>query len=266
MHACHTTGCIGCCDDCLQEKSYFAVRLPHGWWLFGLDLALVDGERKPAQHGPYRSCPGGCLVLQPIDRLLYAWQSRRPACQGPVARSLAQPPCWLTSAACMLNTSLRPPPCRHRHGSVQLLCAHCRGAHGTGRPGHPGAGGAASAEQGAVRRGRARSTVPALAAWRRGVLADRAFAWSLELRLLGPCHARPRSPPRAVMQPAPPAPPCDAALPYLAGGLVLGASLAQRGQEPAAAGAGPASWQSARAPGRWAGGAGGQAGGHQARC
>ncbi|KAL4423131.1 hypothetical protein ABPG77_004814 [Micractinium sp. CCAP 211/92] len=25
-----------------QEKSYFAVRLPHGWWLFGLDLALVD--------------------------------------------------------------------------------------------------------------------------------------------------------------------------------------------------------------------------------
>ena len=26
----------------LQEKSYFALRLPHGWWLFGLDLALVD--------------------------------------------------------------------------------------------------------------------------------------------------------------------------------------------------------------------------------
>lgn len=25
-----------------QEKSYFALRLPHGWWLFGLDLALVD--------------------------------------------------------------------------------------------------------------------------------------------------------------------------------------------------------------------------------
>ena len=26
----------------LQEKSYFALALPHGWWLFGLDLALVD--------------------------------------------------------------------------------------------------------------------------------------------------------------------------------------------------------------------------------
>ncbi len=26
----------------VQEKSYFALRLPHGWWLFGLDLALVD--------------------------------------------------------------------------------------------------------------------------------------------------------------------------------------------------------------------------------
>lgn len=25
-----------------QEKSYFALRLPHGWWMFGLDLALVD--------------------------------------------------------------------------------------------------------------------------------------------------------------------------------------------------------------------------------
>lgn len=24
-----------------QEKSYFALRLPHGWWLFGIDLGLV---------------------------------------------------------------------------------------------------------------------------------------------------------------------------------------------------------------------------------
>ncbi len=23
-----------------QEKSYFAIRLPQGWWVFGLDLAL----------------------------------------------------------------------------------------------------------------------------------------------------------------------------------------------------------------------------------
>lgn len=26
---------------CIQEKSYFALRLPAGWWVFGLDLALV---------------------------------------------------------------------------------------------------------------------------------------------------------------------------------------------------------------------------------
>ena len=26
----------------MQEASYFALRLPHGWWLLGLDLALVD--------------------------------------------------------------------------------------------------------------------------------------------------------------------------------------------------------------------------------
>ena len=25
-----------------QEKSYWALALPHGWWLFGLDLALSD--------------------------------------------------------------------------------------------------------------------------------------------------------------------------------------------------------------------------------
>ena len=26
----------------VQEKSYFALHLPHGWWLFGIDLALVE--------------------------------------------------------------------------------------------------------------------------------------------------------------------------------------------------------------------------------
>lgn len=26
----------------VQEKSYFALRLPHGWWVLALDLALVD--------------------------------------------------------------------------------------------------------------------------------------------------------------------------------------------------------------------------------
>lgn len=25
----------------MQEKSYFSLALPHGWWVFGLDLALV---------------------------------------------------------------------------------------------------------------------------------------------------------------------------------------------------------------------------------
>jgi hypothetical protein len=29
-----------CCAP-IQEKSYFALRLPAGWWVFGLDLALV---------------------------------------------------------------------------------------------------------------------------------------------------------------------------------------------------------------------------------
>lgn len=28
-------------DCALQEKSYFSLALPHGWWVFGLDLALV---------------------------------------------------------------------------------------------------------------------------------------------------------------------------------------------------------------------------------
>lgn len=30
------------CGLKMQENSYFALHLPHGWWLFGLDLALVD--------------------------------------------------------------------------------------------------------------------------------------------------------------------------------------------------------------------------------
>ena len=25
-----------------QKKSYFALKLPKGWWIFGLDLALTD--------------------------------------------------------------------------------------------------------------------------------------------------------------------------------------------------------------------------------
>lgn len=25
-----------------QKQSYFALELPHGWWVFGLDLALAN--------------------------------------------------------------------------------------------------------------------------------------------------------------------------------------------------------------------------------
>ncbi len=39
-----------------QEKSYYALRLPHGWWLFGLDLALVDD---------IDMCQCKCAVLAP---------------------------------------------------------------------------------------------------------------------------------------------------------------------------------------------------------
>jgi hypothetical protein len=35
----------------LQEKSYFALHLPHGWWVFGFDLALVRGSRKGGGRG-----------------------------------------------------------------------------------------------------------------------------------------------------------------------------------------------------------------------
>jgi len=33
--------CVCALTIILQEKSYFALRLPAGWWVFGLDLALV---------------------------------------------------------------------------------------------------------------------------------------------------------------------------------------------------------------------------------
>ena len=33
---------IASCRLLPQEASYYALRLPQGWWLFGLDLALVD--------------------------------------------------------------------------------------------------------------------------------------------------------------------------------------------------------------------------------
>jgi hypothetical protein len=37
---CHTRW-IGCWQT-RQTRSYFAIRLPHGWWLWGLDMALED--------------------------------------------------------------------------------------------------------------------------------------------------------------------------------------------------------------------------------
>ena len=43
-----------------QEKSYFCLALPHGWWLMGLDLALVD-DMDMCQ---YRSVPAGRVEYQ----------------------------------------------------------------------------------------------------------------------------------------------------------------------------------------------------------
>jgi len=59
-----------------QEKSYFALRLPHGWWLFGLDLALVDDiDMCQCQCGrPLR--PRACWVS-----VLYTFETACGLCQ-----------------------------------------------------------------------------------------------------------------------------------------------------------------------------------------
>ncbi|KAL3147784.1 hypothetical protein ABBQ32_002515 [Trebouxia sp. C0010 RCD-2024] len=71
-----------------QEKSYFALALPHGWWLFGLDLALVDDIdmcqcRYFARIADERMGPGDQAILvthQP--RWLSDWFWDETACHN----------------------------------------------------------------------------------------------------------------------------------------------------------------------------------------
>ncbi len=76
-------------------------------------------------------------------------------------------------------------------------------------------------------------------------MTKRAEALSMEA-----CTCQPTSTPPTHT----PTLPATAALPHLAGGLVLGAPRAQRGQEPTPAGPRAAARPGAGAPGRWAGG------------
>lgn len=51
-----------------QEKSYFALKLPHGWWLFALDLALVEDidmcqYRYFAKVAEERMAPGDAAIM-----------------------------------------------------------------------------------------------------------------------------------------------------------------------------------------------------------
>lgn len=77
---------------CAQEKSYFAVRLPHGWWLFGLDLALVDGE-SPLQAQHRQASRPGCVPLPPTPDALTQSVAVPPASQHERARA-CRPSCW----------------------------------------------------------------------------------------------------------------------------------------------------------------------------
>ena len=47
-----------------QEASYFALALPHGWWLFGLDLAL-DHDIDMCQT---RCATGPCLLFKVVSQ------------------------------------------------------------------------------------------------------------------------------------------------------------------------------------------------------
>ena len=51
-----------------QEKSYFSLRLPGGWWLFALDLALVEDldmsqYRYFARIAEERMGPGDAAII-----------------------------------------------------------------------------------------------------------------------------------------------------------------------------------------------------------
>ena len=49
----------------VQEKSYYALRLPHGWWLFGLDLALVDDiDMCQCRYAAMTDCATERLLMQ----------------------------------------------------------------------------------------------------------------------------------------------------------------------------------------------------------
>ncbi|EFN50573.1 hypothetical protein CHLNCDRAFT_136265 [Chlorella variabilis] len=79
-----------------QEKSYFAIRLPHGWWLFGLDLALED-DIDMCQYSYFariaeeRLGPGDQVVLvQHCPSWLVDWFWGR--CQGSNLRQLVRGP------------------------------------------------------------------------------------------------------------------------------------------------------------------------------
>lgn len=50
-----------------QRRSYFAIRLPHGWWLWGVDMALED-DLDPPQYDYFRErskelAPGDRVIL-----------------------------------------------------------------------------------------------------------------------------------------------------------------------------------------------------------
>ncbi|GFR41995.1 hypothetical protein Agub_g2809, partial [Astrephomene gubernaculifera] len=70
-----------------QEKSYFALRLPAGWWLFGFDLALV-GDIDMQQYRYFanvveqRMQPDDQVILvthEPLWLLEWFWQNRSGA-------------------------------------------------------------------------------------------------------------------------------------------------------------------------------------------
>ena len=61
----------------VQEKSYWALALPHGWWLFGLDLALSDD----IDICQCRRVPFACSRLRevPCSTRGQPWCSRVPS-------------------------------------------------------------------------------------------------------------------------------------------------------------------------------------------
>ncbi|MEW5320472.1 MAG: hypothetical protein WDW38_011542 [Sanguina aurantia] len=77
-----------------QEKSYFAIRLPHGWWQFGLDLALV-GDLDMCQYRYFanlveqRMQPDDQVIILTHEPLwLTDWFWQRPETEGANLRQL----------------------------------------------------------------------------------------------------------------------------------------------------------------------------------